>query len=233
MLISKFYHFIFSKHKSTVTSGDTNSRHSSTYQVKKPQNRILGTETLEAIAAVAQFTLCFHTYKALGFRGISCWFESTWMQPSTPSLPTALHALRPAALQIQLVFKAGTKSLTQITRATHKWQSVTTGGSNNKRVREWEKVGAPLLICLQINLKWSQNYTLKLHICNERYSHFSIYVKPVSRRLLIFSSYYYKHPECCHSKFFYMFTVNPARFPAIWKCYCRYSLDLSTAKNYF
>lgn len=64
-------------------------------------------------------------------------------------------------------------------------------------------------------------------------SHFSIYVKPLSRRLLIFSSYYYKHPECCHSKSFYRFTVNPARFPVIWKCYCRYSLDLTATKKLF
>jgi len=64
-------------------------------------------------------------------------------------------------------------------------------------------------------------------------SHFSRYVKQLPRRLLIFSSYYYKHPVSTHSKSFYMFVMNPARLTVIWKCYCRCLVDLTTSENCF
>lgn len=58
-------------------------------------------------------------------------------------------------------------------------------------------------------------------------THFSTYVKPLFRRLLIFASCYYKHPvSMLIVQSFYMLIVNPARLPDIWKCCCRYLVDL-------
>lgn len=63
-------------------------------------------------------------------------------------------------------------------------------------------------------------------------SHYSIYVKPLSRRLLILSSYYYKHPVSILTVSpFYVFIVNPARLPVIRKCHCRCLVDVVALEN--